>query len=76
MYGGISVETVMDRTDHQDQGPVLENLQATGVGKNTLWELCNYDIVSPKKIRNKSKPVMDKVDTFDRGVIRRVIQSF
>ena len=55
--------------------PIKETMRATGVGRSTFRKLRRNGPVSPKKKGPKTNSVLSKVDTFDRGVIRQIIQN-
>lgn len=62
--------------DDEDSTPLQQTMAATGVkSRTTIYKINKEGPVSPKKKGPKHKPILDNVDEFNRGIIRRIISQ-
>ena len=52
--------------------PVQHTEMATGVGRTTIFKIKKDGPISPEKRGRKRLTLDDKIDNFDRGVLRRM----
>ena len=59
----------------QGTTPMQETVAATGVSRPSVCKIRENGITTPKKTGTKRLRIQETVDEFDRGAIRRIIQS-